>query len=61
MWERLHDHDVVREGRNLKGRFLGAVLHSVGKSRLETAFADSVKTVETRDYETQSQRTAVAS
>jgi len=51
----------VREGKNLKGRFLGAVLHSVGKSRLETAFADSVKTVETRDYETQSQRTAVAS
>ena len=55
------DYDVVREGKNLKGRFLGVVLHSVGKSRLETAFVDSVKAVEARAYEPLSPRTAVAS
>ena len=55
------DYDVVREGKNLKGRFLGVVLRTVGKSRLETAFVDSVKTVEARDYETQSPRMAAAS
>ena len=55
------DYDVVREGKNLKGRFLGVVLHSVGKSRLKTAFVDSVKAVEARGYEPQSPRMAVAS
>ena len=54
-------YDVVREGKNLKGRFLGVVLHSVGKSRLETAFVDSVKAVEERDYEPRSPRMAAAS
>jgi hypothetical protein len=40
---------VVREGKNLKGRFLGLVLGSVGKSRLETAFVNSIKAVEARN------------
>ena len=43
------DYVVVREGKNLKGRFLGLVLGSVGKGRLETAFANSVKAIEARD------------
>ena len=42
------EYVVVREGKNLKGRFLGLVLGSVGKSRLETAFANSVKAIEAR-------------
>lgn len=45
------DYVVVREGKNLKGRLLGLVLRTVGKSRLETAFVDSVKTIEARNYE----------
>jgi hypothetical protein len=44
------DYVVVREGKNLKGKFLGVVLGSVGKSRLVKAFRDSVKAVEARDY-----------
>jgi hypothetical protein len=45
------DYDVVRDGKNLKGRFLGVVLHTVGKSKLEKAFAGSVKAIEARTYE----------
>jgi hypothetical protein len=41
---------VVREGKNFKGRFLGGVLGSVGKSKLVKAFNNSVKAVEARDY-----------
>jgi hypothetical protein len=43
------DYVVVREGKNLKGRFLGVVLGSVGKGRLESAFAKSVKAIEARN------------
>ena len=43
------DYVVVREGKNLKGRFLGLVLGSVGKGRLVKAFHNSVKAVEARD------------
>ena len=42
------DYVVVREGKNLKGRFLGVVLGTVGKSVLAKAFANSVKVVEAR-------------
>ena len=42
------EYVVVREGKNLKGRFLGLVLGSVGKGRLQTAFANSVKAIEAR-------------
>ena len=45
------DYVVVREGKNLKGRLLGLVLRTVGKSRLETAFLNSVKAIEARNYE----------
>jgi hypothetical protein len=45
------DYVVVREGKNLKGRFLGVVLGSVGKGKLEKAFVNSVKAIEARDYE----------
>ena len=41
---------VVREGKNAKGKFLGFVLGTVGKSKLVKAFRNSVKAVEARDY-----------
>ena len=44
------EYVVVREGKNAKGKFLGIVLGSVGKSRLVKAFHNSVKAVEARDY-----------
>ncbi len=44
------DYDVVREGKNLKGRFFALVFKTVGKGKLEKAFAGSVKAVEARDY-----------
>jgi hypothetical protein len=37
---------VVREGKNLKGRFLGLVLDTVGKGVLAKAFENSVKAME---------------
>lgn len=40
---------VVREGKNLKGWFLGLVLGSIGKSVLERAFANSVQAIERRN------------
>jgi hypothetical protein len=43
------DYTVVRQGKNLKGRLLGAVLGTVGKGRLEKAFGDSVRAVEARN------------
>jgi hypothetical protein len=45
------DYVVVREGKNLKGRFLELVFRTVGKSKLEKAFANSVKAIEARNYE----------
>ena len=44
------DYVVVRDGKNVKGRFLGVVLGSVGKSKLVKAFHNSVKAVEAREY-----------
>jgi hypothetical protein len=43
------DYTVTRDGKNAKGRFLGAVIGTVGKGRVEKAFVNSVKAVETRD------------
>ena len=40
---------VVRDGKNLKGHFLGLVLGTVGKGVLERAFENSVKAVEARN------------
>src|SRR6516162_889335 len=39
---------VVREGKTLKGKFLGLVLDTVGKGVLEKAFQNSVKAMEAR-------------
>jgi hypothetical protein len=44
------DYVVVREGKNLKGRFLELVFRTVGKSKLETAFENSVKAIEARSH-----------
>jgi hypothetical protein len=46
------DYVVVRQGKTLKGRFLGIVLGSVGKSVLRKAFVNSVKAVEARNAAT---------
>ena len=43
------DYVVVRDGKNLKGRFLGVVLGTVGKGRLKGAFEKFVKAVEGRN------------
>ena len=50
---------VVREGKNLKGRLLGFVLGTVGKSVLEKAFVHSVKTLEARNGKTVAGRVSV--
>ena len=39
---------IVREGKNVKGRVLSAVLGSVGKRSLGKAFTNSVKAIEVR-------------
>ena len=43
------DVDVVREGKNLKGKMLGLVLRTVGRSVLEKAFENSVQAIEARN------------
>jgi hypothetical protein len=40
---------IVREGKNLKGRILSALLGSVAKSSLRKAFVKSVKAIEARN------------
>jgi hypothetical protein len=44
------DAVTVREGKNLRGRLLGAVLGSVGKRQLTSAFASAVRAIESRNY-----------
>jgi hypothetical protein len=43
------DVDVVRDGKNLKGWFLGLVVGTIGKGVLEKAFDNSVKAIEARN------------
>ena len=43
------DVDVVREGKNLKGRILDLVVGTVGKGVLEKAFKNSVQAIEARN------------
>jgi hypothetical protein len=43
---------VVREGKNLKGRLLAALLSVGGKRVLAKALATSVKAIEARNYQT---------
>ena len=40
---------TVRDGKNLKGWFLGLVLGTVGRGVLEKAFTNSVNTIEARN------------
>src|SRR5262245_22157618 len=42
----------VREGKNLKGKFLGLVVGTIGKGTLRKAFENSVKAIEARSNET---------
>ena len=42
------DYTVIREGKNLRGRFLGIVLGTVGRSVLTKAFAQSMRAIENR-------------
>jgi hypothetical protein len=43
------DAVVIREGRNLKGRVLGVVLGTIGRSVLKKAFDNSVRAIEARN------------
>ena len=45
------DVEIVREGKNFKGRLLGAFLGIVGKGQLEKWFANTLKAIEARNYE----------
>jgi hypothetical protein len=49
---------VVRDGKNLKGRLLGLVLRTIGKSVLERAFVNSVKAIEARNGAAKEERAA---
>jgi hypothetical protein len=40
---------IVRDGKNVKGRFLGLVLGTVGKGVLHKAFRNSIKAIEARN------------
>jgi hypothetical protein len=51
---------VVREGKNLKGWFLGIVLGTIGKGVLEKAFVNSVKAIEARNGSTRAPGAAKA-
>jgi Polyketide cyclase / dehydrase and lipid transport len=42
------DAVVIREGKNVKGRVLGAVVGAVGKGSLEKAFRKTLKAIEAR-------------
>ena len=44
------DAEVVRDGKNLKGRVLGAVIGTIGKGHLAKAMANTVKAVEARNH-----------
>lgn len=52
------DLTVIREGKNLKGRFLGLVLGTIGRSVLEKAFINSVKAIEARNRVAMDRRAA---
>jgi hypothetical protein len=44
------DAVVIREGKNLRGRALGLVLGTIGKSVLAKAFDNTVKAIEARNH-----------
>lgn len=45
------DVQIVREGKNFKGRLLGAFLGIAGKGQLKNWFAKTLKAIEARNYE----------
>ena len=45
------DVTIVRDGKNFKGRVLGAFLGIAGKGQLEKWFAKTLKAIEARNYE----------
>ena len=45
------DVTIVRDGKNFKGRLLGAFLGIAGKGQLEKWFANTLKAIEARNYE----------
>jgi hypothetical protein len=49
---------IVRDGKNFRGRLLGLVLRTIGKSVLKRAFENSVKAIEARYSATQEKVTA---
>jgi hypothetical protein len=49
------DAVVVREGKNLQGRVLGAFVGRIGKGYLAKTLTNTVKAVETRNAQTKSQ------
>jgi hypothetical protein len=42
---------IVREGKNFKGRLVGAFLGIVGKGQLKKWFANTLKAIEARNYQ----------
>jgi len=44
------DVTIVRDGKNFKGKLLGAFLGIAGKGQLEKWFAKTLKAIEARDY-----------
>jgi hypothetical protein len=48
------DAEVIREGKNLKGKFLGLVLGTVGKGKLRKALDNTTKAIEARNAAPQS-------
>jgi len=51
---------IVREGKNLKGKVLGLVLGTIGRSVLKKAFENSVKAIEARNAATRETRASRA-
>src|SRR5262245_1407280 len=49
-WTTAVDVVIVRDGKNFKGRLVGALLGIVGKGQLEKWFANTLKAIEARDY-----------
>ena len=47
--DQLEVHDQGREGKNLRGRFLGVVLGTVGRGVLPNAFANNIAAIEARN------------
>jgi hypothetical protein len=45
------DAEVVRDGKNLKGRVLGAIVGTIGKGHLSKAMANTIKAVEARNQQ----------